>query len=191
VLRHRPLFLTPLALGLLASAAFAADPCEGPGPASPASPASDAAGAAPQEVERQGGWTNLVPANGTGQTFTATRPRITGIEVDLVTGNANPGAGDTLTLTVSTFRGDRLAEVAQAVASGHQGWLCFALPHGGIEVTPGETLVMRLRDTGKVIFGWRYGNDTYPRGHALMVNRARREFDFAFRVHDAAAEPAQ
>jgi hypothetical protein len=177
----RPLLLTLLALGLLASAAsaaFAADPCGGPGPAS-------------ELAAEDAGWTNLVPANGTGQTFTATRPRITGVEVDLVTGNAHAGAGDTLTLTLSTFRGDRLAEVAQPIAAGPAGWLCFALPHGGIEVTPGETLVLRLRDTGKVIFGWRYGKDTYPRGHALMVNRPRREFDFAFRVHDATAEPAQ
>jgi hypothetical protein len=177
----RPLLLAPLVLALLASAAFAADPCEGPGPAAQVGAAQ----------EGEPGWTNLVPGNRTGQTFIATRPRITGIEVDLVTGNARPGSGDLLTLTLSTFRGDLLAEVAQAVASGEDGWHCFVLPGGGIEVTPGETLVMRLRDTGKVIFGWRYGKDTYPRGHSLMVNRARREFDFAFRVHDATAEPAQ
>jgi hypothetical protein len=41
----------------------------------------------------------------------------------------------------------------------------------------------------RVIFGWRYRNDTYPRGHALMLNRADPHADFAFRVHDATAEP--
>jgi len=34
-----------------------------------------------------------------------------------------------------------------------------------------------------VIFGWRYRNDTYPHGHALMLNRANPSADFAFRVH--------
>jgi len=174
----RPIF-TRLALGLLVaavpSAAFAAGPCDGPGPAS-------------EVAARESAWTNLVPENGTGQAFTATRSRITGIEVDLVTGNPQPNASDTLTLTLFAH-GDPLAEVEVPLESGHDGWLCFALPEGGIEVRPGEILVLRLHDTGKVIFGWRYRNDTYPRGHALMLHRADPHADFAFRVHDATAEP--
>ena len=63
------------------------------------------------------------------------------------------------------------------------GWLNGRA--GGIDVTPGETLTLRLADTGAVLFGWRYGNDTYPKGHAVMLNRADRRFDFAFRAHDA------
>jgi hypothetical protein len=163
-------------LGLVASAAYAADPCAGPGPRS-------------EVAEAEAGWTNLVPQNGTGQTFAAAGRWITGIEVGIVTGNGREGEADTLTLSVSSFSGDLLAEARQTVESGQAGWLCFALPRGGIEVTPGETLVLRLRDTGKVIFGWRYGKDAYPRGHALMRNRPERRYDFAFRVHDATAEP--
>lgn len=174
-----PIF-TRLALGLLVAAvppaALAAGPCDGPGPAS-------------EVAAREAAWTNLVPENGTGQAFTATRARITGIEVDLVTGNPEPNASDTLTLTLSTH-GDLVAEVDMSLASGHDGWLCFALPEGGIDVRPGEILVLRLHDTGKVIFGWRYGNSTYPRGHALMLNRTNPAADFAFRIHDATAEPA-
>jgi hypothetical protein len=173
-----PIF-TRLALGLLVAAvppaAFAAGPCDGPGPAS-------------EVAARDTAWTNLVPENGTGQAFTATRARITGIEVDLVTGNPQQDASDTLTLTLYAH-GDPLVEVDQFLESGHDGWLCFALPEGGIEVRPGEILVLRLHDTGKVIFGWRYRSDTYPRGHALMLHRADPHADFAFRVHDATAEP--
>jgi hypothetical protein len=175
-----PIF-TRLALGLLVAAvppaAFAAGPCDGPGPSS-------------EVAARETAWTNLVPENGTGQAFTATGARITGIEVDLVTGNPQENASDTLTLTLSTHRGDLLAEVETSLESGQDGWLCFALPEGGVDVRPGEALVVRLRDTGKVIFGWRYRNDTYPRGHALILNRADPSADFAFRVHDATAEPA-
>jgi beta-lactamase regulating signal transducer with metallopeptidase domain len=163
------------------SVASAANPCEGPGPAH-------------QVAAGEAGWTNLVPANGTGQTFTATRRHITGIEVDLLTGNPQGPqslrgeTGDTLTLSLSSFHGDLLAQSRRRVASGHDGWLCFPMPQDGVDVEPGETLVLRLRDTGKVIFGWRYGGDTYPRGHALMIHRANRSFDFAFRAHDATAQ---
>jgi hypothetical protein len=147
-------------------------PCAGPGPG------FRLAAAAP-------GWTNVVPASGSGQTFVATRPHITGIEVDLVTANPKAGARDTLTLTLSTFAGDILTQVHRTLDSGREGWVCFPMPEGGIDVTPGDTLTLRLADTGAVLFGWRYGNDTYPKGHAVMLNRADRRFDFAFRAHDA------
>jgi hypothetical protein len=168
----RPLLVVSLALASLASAAWATGPCDGPGPAS-------------RVAADQTAWTNLVPANGTGQTFTATRRHVTGVEVYVVTGNPQPDVEETLTLTLSGFGGDLLAQTTLAVVSGYEGWLCFPMPEDGIDVTPGETLVLHLRDTGKVIFGWRYGPNTYPRGHALMLNRAARRFDFAFRVHDA------
>jgi hypothetical protein len=173
--------LTRVALGLLfaavPSAAFAAGPCSGPGPGSRA----DAS---------QAGWTNVVPGNGSGQVFTATRPRITGVEVYVVTGNPREDASDTLTLTLSTPRGDQLAEVEATVESGQAGWLCFPMPQGGVDVGRGETLVLHLRDTGKVVFGWRYGKPAHAPGHALMLNRADPRFDFAFHVHDATARPA-
>lgn len=174
----RTSILTRLALGLLVSAspaAFAAGPCAGPGPGSRVAAGEPA-------------WTNIVPGNDNGQTFTATRPRITGIEVEIVTANPRADGSDTLTLTLATARGDQLAEVAQTVDSGQAGWLCFAMPQGGIDVRPGEALVVRLRDTGKVVFGWRYGKSTYRGGHTLMRNLDR-STSFAFHVHDASAEP--
>lgn len=174
-----PIF-TRLALGLLVAAvppaAFAAGPCDGPGPGS-------------EVAAREIAWTNLVPPNGTGQAFTATRSRITGIEVDLVTGNPQADASDTLTMTLSTRRGDLLAEVEMSLESGQAGWICFAMPEGGVDVRPGEALDVHLRDTGKVIFGWRYRGDRSPHGRALMLNRVEPSADFAFRVHDATAEP--
>jgi beta-lactamase regulating signal transducer with metallopeptidase domain len=163
----------------VAAEASALNPCEGPGPRF-------------LLAAEQTAWTNMVPPNQNGQTFTATRPRITGVEVDLITGNPKPGDRDTLTLTLATLGGDVLAQVHRTLASGRDGWVCFAMPPGGIDVTPGETLALRLEDTGKVIFGWRYGVDGYPRGHALWLNRPDRRFDRAFRVHDAisaAGEP--
>jgi beta-lactamase regulating signal transducer with metallopeptidase domain len=165
--------------GTAAADAAALNPCEGPGPRFLLAP-------------EQTAWTNMVPPNQNGQTFTATRPHITGVEVDLITGNPRPGDRDTLTLTLATLGGDVLAQVHRTLASGRDGWVCFAMPPGGIDVTPGETLALHLEDTGKVIFGWRYGVDGYPRGHALWLNRPERRFDRAFRVHDAisaAAEP--
>jgi hypothetical protein len=174
----RSSILIRLALGLLVSAApaaFAAGPCSGPGPGS-------------RVAAGEPGWTNVVPANDNGQTFTATRPRITGIEVEIVTGNPRDDASDTLTLAVTTARGDVLAEVEQTITSGEAGWLCFAMPQEGIDVRPGEALVLRLRDTGKVIFGWRYGKSAYRGGHTLMRNFDR-SISFAFHVHDAGAQP--
>lgn len=174
----RASILTLVALGLLVSvapAALAAGPCAGPGPGS-------------RVAAGEPGWTNIVPGNDRGQTFIATRPRITGIEVELVTGNARQKGSDTLTLALTTPRGDVLAEVEQTVDSGEAGWLCFAMPQGGIDVRPGETLVLRLRDTGKVIFGWRYGKSTYRGGHTSMPNLDH-STSFAFHVHDASAQP--
>ncbi len=52
----------------------ALDPCAGPGPRF-------------LLAAEETGWTNMVPPNQNGQTFTATRPHITGVEVDLITGN--------------------------------------------------------------------------------------------------------
>jgi beta-lactamase regulating signal transducer with metallopeptidase domain len=152
--------------------ASALNSCEGPGPRFVLNPGQKA-------------WTNVVPPNQNGQTFTATRPHITGVEVDLITGNPSPGDRDTLTLTLATLGGDVLAQVHRTLVSGRDGWVCFAMPPGGIDVTPGETLALRLEDTGKVLFGWRYGLDGYPRGHALWLDRPDRRFDRAFRVHDA------
>jgi len=174
----RTSILARIALGLFVSAApaaFAAGPCSGPGPGS-------------RVAAGDPGWTNIVPGNDHGQTFTATRPRITGIEVELVTGNLRQDDSDTLTLALTTPRGDVLAEAEQTVESGEAGWLCFALPQGGIDVRPGETLVLRLRDTGKVIFGWRYGRSTYRGGHTSMRNLDP-STSFAFHVHDASAQP--
>ena len=161
----RPLCVATLALGFLATAAFAANPCAGPGPV--------------HKVDvKKAGWTNVVPANGVGRTFTATGTHIAGIEVDVVTGNPREGDNDTLTLTLANRKGDVLAKVDQTVTSGKDGWVCFVLPDGGIDVDPGDLLDLSLRDTGKVLFGWRYSNDT-PK-----FDPAKGEFDFGFRVHD-------
>jgi hypothetical protein len=161
----RPLCVTTLALGLLATAAFAANPCEGPGPAH-------------RVAIKKAGWTNVVPANAAGRIFTATRDHIAGVEVDVVTGNPRKDESDTLTLTLSNLKGDVLTKADQTVTSGKDGWLCFALPEGGIDVNPGDTLLLTLEDTGKVLFGWRYSNDN------PTFDPAKGEFDFGFRVHD-------
>src|SRR5258708_3988838 len=83
----------------------------------------------------------------------------------------------------------RAAGVEAPVEWGQAGWICFPMPEGGVDARPGEALVLRVRDTGKVIFGWRYRDATSPRGNAMMLNRPNLPADFAFHVHDATAEP--
>ncbi|MCK4999960.1 MAG: hypothetical protein KAS23_10500 [Anaerohalosphaera sp.] len=100
-----------------------------------------------------GGWVNIVPVNDVSQTFTPTLPYLTGVDVDILTGNAGRG-GDTITAKI--MRGnDVLWSDSQYVDEGFNGLLNFELDIP-IQVTSGETIKLTLSDTGKVTFGWKY-----------------------------------
>jgi hypothetical protein len=87
-----------------------------------------------------------------------------GVDVGLVTGNAGRG-GDTVTLFVIDLEGVVLATVSEYIHEGFNGFFYFDLPGDGIRITAGEPLLLRLNDTGKVVFGWQYvGGDCYADG---------------------------
>ena len=127
-------------------------------------------------------WTNVVPANHTGQTFTAIAPTVEHIDIDVITANPTYGASDTLTLTLLGRRGIVLGTVRRIFPRGTDGWqrFTFARP---IHVSPHQLLTIRVADTNKVLFGWRYTLNTYPGGTAVLLGAADSRYDFRFRVN--------
>ena len=101
------------------------------------------------------------------QSFVPTLPCLVAVDVDLRTGNPGRG-GDTVTLLVIGAGGQALTSVSQFVQEGFDGLLHFDLPGSGIGVTPGSILRIRLQDTGKVVFHWRYRENTYSQGQAFI-----------------------
>lgn len=117
------------------------------------------------------------------QTVTPQKARLTAIEIDVLTGNRGRG-GDQI--TVNIVAGERvLATVSQSVAEGHDGVLRFEFPSPGVGVTPGTAFELQVEDTGKEVFGWRYGLNVYAGGAALLngVPWNNDAFDFRFRTY--------
>jgi hypothetical protein len=128
-------------------------------------------------------WTNIVPPNRVGETFIAKDPVIRRVDVNILTTENKFGTKDTLTLVVLDDEGNPVALASQVVKAGFDGWLTFTLCQpGGLQVTPGARLRLWLRDTGKVLFGWRYGSDQYHSGVSFMGGKEDPRFDFLFRV---------
>jgi hypothetical protein len=128
-------------------------------------------------------WTNIVPPNRVGQTFIAKEPVIRRIDVSILTTENGTGAEDSLTLEVLDESGNPVGAATQVVKAGFDGWLTFTLCQpAGCQVTPGARLRLWLRDTGKVLFGWRYGSDRYHAGVSFMGGKEDPRFDFLFRV---------
>ncbi len=132
-----------------------------------------------------GGWTHINPGPGevgNGQTFIPSEPNLLTVDVSILTGN--PGRGDdTITLKILSADQQVLGTSSQLVADGFDGWLHFQFPDAGIMVTPGDTFIIVLQDTGKTTFGWRYIGDTYPNGHAIMLGSDEPSYDFFFRIN--------
>lgn len=128
-------------------------------------------------------WTNIVPLNRVGQTFIAKESVIRRIEVNLLTTENKSGSEDSLTLEVLDASGNQIGSATERVKAGFDGWLTF-LPcqPAGCQVKPGARLRLWLRDTGKVLFGWRYGPDRYHSGISFMGGKEDPRFDFLFRV---------
>ena len=105
-------------------------------------------------------WTNLV--NDVEQTFTPSLTRLTGVEVELVVGNAGP-AKDQVTLTVLDATGQTRAVMTQSVPTADCDQVMFVIPKGGVEVTPGQTYRLKLS-----------GNTLVVPGRALPGGQAQR-----------------
>jgi hypothetical protein len=129
-----------------------------------------------------GAWTNVVPPNHTGQTFTAISPVVDHVDIDVITGNPDHGASDTLTLTLLDAGGTPLGSVSRSFPAGTDGWQRFRFAPA-VHVRRGDLLTIRVADTGKVLFGWRYTADTYAGGTSVMLSAPDPRFDFRFRVN--------
>lgn len=139
--------------------------------------------------EWAGGWTNVNPA-GEGQaamwqTFTPARSNLTAVEIDILT--ISPGRGDDV-LTVEVARdGAVLASVERLVKEGLDGFMRFEFPEA-VPVVPEQTYELKVHDTGKGQFGWKYGSNTYDRGSRHVFFQPRLGTDWFFRTY-ARVEP--
>jgi len=111
-----------------------------------------------------GAWTNL--ANDARQTFTPSHGRLTGVEVGLAPANPGPSAGE-VTLSLLDPEGQVLASVSKTVPFSDCAHARFALPHGGVHVTPGQVYTIRLSGAGGA-FGWKYVVGGYKNGAAFF-----------------------
>jgi hypothetical protein len=121
-----------------------------------------------------GAWINLW--NDAQQTFTPSLPRLTGVEVDLVWANPaaekdESGAEPSAELTLSLLDGEGkvLASVSKTVV-GQSSHVLFALPNGGMRVTPGQTYRIGLKGGGGA-FGWKYVAGGYANGAAFFNSK--------------------
>jgi hypothetical protein len=109
---------------------------------------------------------------------------LTRVDVALMTGNRGKG-GDTVTLTVidwNPYPPKVLATVSQPVQEGFDGWLRFDL---ATPVTvPNAWLALRIQDTGKTVFWWKYQNgNPYPGGNWFLAGSGDGRRDFLFRTY--------
>lgn len=134
-----------------------------------------------------GAATNIAPENQVSQIFTPTLPVLVGVEVALMTGNSGRG-GDQVTLSILGATGVTMASSSANVPEGFDGFWRFDLPGGGLSVTPGQPFMIRLRDTGKIVFWWKYKNgNTYPAGQAYFYGSVFSDNDFYFKTYGSTA----
>ncbi|MCK5725033.1 MAG: hypothetical protein KAI84_21035, partial [Gammaproteobacteria bacterium] len=130
----------------------------------------------------EGGWTNIVPSNHMGQSFFLKGSYLSAVEVGIITGNPGKG-GDSITMRILSEDKGILFNKSQYVSEGFNGWLRFDMPGESLSVTPCSNLIIELEDTGKVVFGWKYGSNTYPNGSAINFGSYVTDEDFFFRVN--------
>jgi len=131
------------------------------------------------------GWQNyassIVPAYYPGQSFIADSGRIRSVAVGIGPYKGVKG-GDVLTLGIYTENNIYLTELSKVIDEGFDGWAHFELPGGGLQITTGQTLILRLVGTDKGAFFWKYSDNFYLNGYALM-GVPRPDIDFFFRVN--------
>jgi len=140
--------------------------------------------------EWAGGWTHVNPTTDgqatMWQTFTPGRPSMTAVEIDVLT--ISPGRGDD-TLTVEIAKdGQLLASVDRSAQDGIDGLLRFDFVQP-VLVVPEQLYELRVRDTGKTRFGWKYASNTYDRGSRYVFAQERPNTDWFFQTYSQ-VEPA-
>jgi hypothetical protein len=115
----------------------------------------------------QNAWTNL--NNFVRQTFTPSRPRLTGVEVELVVANPGPGSAE-VSMMVLNEAGVGVARVFKTVTAAECEHVMFLLPHGGLPVIPGQVYSIVLSG-GDNLFGWKYVVAGYGKGAAFFNNK--------------------
>lgn len=136
-----------------------------------------------------GGAVNIAPANSVSQTFVPSLPVLTSVEVELKTGNKGRG-GDQVTLKILNSSGQQLASVTALINEGFEGFRKFTMPGNGINVTPGQPLTIRLQDTGKIVFWWKYKDgNTYAAGKAIFHGAPFNDNDFFFKTYGKQPAP--
>lgn len=110
----------------------------------------------------QSPWTNL--NNDVRQTFTPSRPRLTGVEVELILANPGPDSAE-VSLMVQNREGEDLALLSKRVEAADCAHVLFILPRGGLAVSPGQVYSIRLTG-GDNVFGWKYVVGGYATGAA-------------------------
>jgi len=126
-----------------------------------------------------GKWANVLEGNNVTQTFTPQLRTLTGVDIDLVTGNPQYGAD---VVTVEILRGTAsLVSISQLVAAGFEGLLHFGFS-APIPTNPGETLKLVVKDTTLTI-GWKYGSNTYAGGMYIYYGVSHPEYDFFFQTY--------
>jgi M6 family metalloprotease-like protein len=133
-------------------------------------------------VWTSGGAVNIVPVNKVSQTFVPKVAHLTAVEIGLMTGNTGHG-GDNVTLNVLDEDQHVLGTVSAKVREGFSGFLHFDMPAGGINVIPGHTYTLRVQDTGKVVFWWKYVHkNPYANGQAYFYGHTFADNDFFFKT---------
>jgi hypothetical protein len=126
-----------------------------------------------------GAWTTLDYLDGPGippkwgvrvlsQTFVPRLPRLTAIEVELAAAKPGQSTGE-VDMTLMT-KHQVLAQVWKAVPVAECGHVLFALPNGGVPVSPGQLYSIELTGIGAV-FGWKYVVGGYAKGAALLQGK--------------------
>jgi hypothetical protein len=133
--------------------------------------------------EWDGGWTHINPAPGRQavmwQTFMPGHPNLTAVEIDILT--SHPGAGDDTVTVEIADGGNVLASAERLVENGSEGLLRFDFPEI-VHLVPEQTYELRVHDTGRTIFGWKYGGETYERGVRYVATEERIGTDWLFRT---------
>lgn len=128
-------------------------------------------------------WTNVV--NDVEQGFTPSRPKLVGVEVELVVGNPDTGE-DELTLAILDKSAQPIASVTQTVRESDCQQTLFLMPNGGVDVTPGDSY--RIKLSGGTTFGWKYVVGGYPKGRATFNGKPllpNAKSSFLFRTFSA------
>ena len=108
------------------------------------------------------GWVNFINKL---QTFRPSLPRLTAVEVELAVMNPGPSE-EKVGLSVSHPRGEFVASVSKTVKANECRHVLFILPHGGVQVTPGEVYIITVGDGN--LFGWKYVVGGYAQGAAMV-----------------------